>query len=111
MTIDEIAKRAHEDAKLLGWYDEGKVKSDLESLMMVVTEVVEAVEELRRSGPQIKYYNYGNPKPEGYGVEVADAIIRLLDFCAYKQIPIGDIIKEKLTYNLTRGYRHGNKEF
>lgn len=112
MTIDEIAKRAHEDAKSLGWYDEGKVKSDLESLMMVVTEVVEAVEELRGPNAKIaKYYYASSPKPEGYGVEVADAIIRLLDFCAYKQIPIGDIIKEKLTYNLTRGYRHGNKEF
>ena len=112
MTLNELAKRCHNDAESMGWYDEGKTKSDLELLLMIITEVVETVEELRKPEPQMHYYNSDKPtKPEGVAVELADTIIRLLDFCAYKQIDIEQIISEKLKYNLTRGFRHGNKQF
>ena len=110
MNINELALKCHADAKSLGWYDEGKTKSDLELLMMVVTEVAEAVEELRT--PNVGSFYYGpDGKPEGFGREMADTIIRLLDLCAYKNIPIEEIILEKMEYNLTRGHRHGNKPF
>jgi hypothetical protein len=110
MSINELAERVHRDAKSLGWYDEGKVRTDLETLMMVVTELAEAVDEIRdpKGSP---FYISDKGKPEGWGVEVADAIIRLLDFCAYKNLNIQGIIDEKLKFNLTRGYRHGNKLF
>ncbi len=109
MSLNGLAERCHSDAKSMGWYD-GEVKSDLESLMMVVTEVSEAVEELRNEGVDSHYYS-GNGKPEGFGVEIADTIIRLLDLCAYRDINIEQIVFEKLEYNLTRGKRHGNKPF
>jgi len=110
MNINKLAIRCHLDAKSLGWYDEGKVKSDLESLMMVVTEVAEAVEELRKDELVIEKPNEKG-KPEGFGVELADTIIRLLDICAYKEIHIESIILRKLEYNLTRGHRHGGKKY
>lgn len=111
MSINELAQKCHEDAKTLGWYDKGKTRSDLEALMLVVTEVSEAIEELRScpENPAFVYYVAG--KPEGYGVELADAIIRLLDLCAYRKLPIGELIEQKLKYNLTRGHRHGGKAF
>lgn len=117
--INETAQRAHADAKSLGWYDEGQVRSDLESLAMVITEVCEAIDELRNGGHEHYYNNIiladgtnaPSAKPEGYGVEVADAIIRLLDFAAYKGIDLEALIDEKLKYNLTRGHRHGNMAF
>lgn len=110
--ITTLAQRCHEDAKSLGWYDEGKTKSDIESLMLTVTELAEAVEELRKPyETEPVYYKPDSAKPEGYGVELADAIIRLLDLCAYKELDIGRIIDEKLAYNLTRGHRHGNKKY
>ncbi|RLD64906.1 MAG: hypothetical protein DRI84_07925 [Bacteroidetes bacterium] len=109
MTIKELANKCHADAKSLGWYDDGKTKSDLETLMMVVTEVSEAVDEIRKPDAKVRYIKNG--KPEGYGVEIADTIIRLLDYCSYKDINIESIILEKLKYNLTRGYRHGDKKF
>lgn len=109
MTIKELANKCHNDAKSLGWYDDGKTKSDLEILMMTVTELSEAVEEIRKPDAKVRYLKNG--KPEGYGVEIADAIIRLLDYCSYKGINIESLIKEKLKYNKTRGYRHGNKKY
>lgn len=126
--INETAQRAHLDARNMGWYDAGKVKSDLEALAMVITEVCEAIDELRKPAYVAKNPIYfmepdnfhtatlesgrrNGYKPEGYGVEIADAVIRLLDFAAYKGIDLEALIDEKLKYNLTRGHRHGNKAF
>jgi len=108
MDLKDISKRCHGDAKKLGWYDSGKVKSDVESLMMVVTELAEAVEELRVPEAQLEYKGK-NGKPEGVAVELADAVIRLLDLAEFKGIDLERVILEKLDFNLTRGYRHGNK--
>ncbi len=109
MNLNELAIRAHGDACELGWYDQGITKTDCESLMMVVTEIAEAVEALRL--PKEAYYEDSKTgKPEGYAVEVADAIIRLLDISAYKGWDMETIIVNKLDYNLTRGHRHGNKK-
>ena len=113
MTLNELARKCHEDAKSLGWYDEGKTKSDVENLMMVVTELAEAVEEIRNEKPAFYYHPTDDreiKKPEGIAVEIADAIIRLLDMSAYKGYDIETVIKEKLAFNLTRGYRHGGKK-
>jgi hypothetical protein len=41
--------------------------------------------------------------------EVADAIIRLLDFCGARGIDIDWHIKNKLRYNATREHKHGKK--
>lgn len=108
MTLKELAQRCHGDAKSLGWYDTGKTKTDVESLMLVVTELAEAVEELRVPDAQFEYKGK-NGKPEGFAVELADAVIRLLDLAQFKGIDLERVILEKLDYNLTRGYRHGNK--
>lgn len=92
-------------------------------VMLVVTELAEAVEELR-SGRRVDevYYidqsedNKGvelsalvdargfavNGKPEGFPVEIADAIIRLLDLCDLLNISASARIKEKLAYNAGR---------
>lgn len=107
-SINKLAKKCFEDAYERGWYD--PAKSDLETLAMVITEVCEAVEEIRNHQVAF-YYTKNSEKPEGWGVEVADAIIRLLDFAAYKGLDIGNLIETKLEYNLTRTYRHGGKEF
>lgn len=41
--------------------------------------------------------------------EIADAIIRLLDFCGARGIDIDWHIKNKLRYNATREHKHGKK--
>ena len=48
-------------------------------------------------------------KPEGVPIELADVIIRTLDFCAKRDIDIAAAIKMKLEYNKTRAFRHGDK--
>lgn len=103
----ELGKRIHSDNERNGWHDDWNVA---EKLMMVVTECAEAVDEIRHHHESDEvYYNVGSPKPEGFPVEIADAIIRLLDIAEEEKcldmLPV--VILEKLEYNKTRGFRHG----
>jgi NTP pyrophosphatase (non-canonical NTP hydrolase) len=49
------------------------------------------------------------PKPEGFGSECADVLIRLLDTCERRGVDLDWEIERKLAYNRTRGHRHGGK--
>jgi hypothetical protein len=48
-------------------------------------------------------------QPEGIPTELADAIIRILDVCAYHKIDIAAAVADKMAYNETREHRHGGK--
>lgn len=51
----------------------------------------------------------GLAKPEGFGSEAADVLIRLLDTCERRGVDLDWEIERKLAYNRTRGHRHGGK--
>jgi NTP pyrophosphatase (non-canonical NTP hydrolase) len=91
-------------AKQKGWHDDPR--SDLEVHMLIVSEVAEATEAVRNGA--LHFYMDG-AKPEGQAVELADAIIRILDFAGSKAWDIGGIIEKKIAYNATRPYKHGKK--
>lgn len=48
-------------------------------------------------------------KPEGFGVELADAVIRIADLAYLTGLDLGALILEKMTYNGTRPHKHGRK--
>lgn len=48
-------------------------------------------------------------KPEGIATELADTIIRILDYAAAVGIDIDAAIMAKHTYNKDRPYQHGGK--
>lgn len=50
-------------------------------------------------------------KPEGVPSELADVVIRVLDFCGTNGIDLEAMVLEKLDYNATRGHKHGGKKF
>jgi len=49
------------------------------------------------------------PKPYGVPIEIADVIIRALNFCGRHGIDIKKAIDEKMAYNKSRPFRHGGK--
>jgi NTP pyrophosphatase (non-canonical NTP hydrolase) len=115
MTLDELVKQSHELAKEKGWWDERptqalRICAIPEKLMLVVSELSEALEEYRSGNPPHWTYREGpGGKPEGFPIELADAFIRLADLCGALDLDIEDAIETKHAYNEQRPHRHGNK--
>lgn len=107
MTITELCKKSHEMSVSKGWYDSGD-RNIGELLMLTVSELSEALEELR-SGHTPKEVYVKDGKPEGFSIEIADAFIRLGDMCAYLDIDIEKYIMQKMEFNATRPNKHGRK--
>jgi len=80
-------------------------------LLLTIGELVEAHEELRAGhSPSEIYYNPEKPdKPEGFGVEIADAHIRLFDLEASRGIDSKANLELKSQYNAGRDYKHGRQ--
>ncbi len=106
--LADIAQEAFRIARQAGWWDEGKTKTKLECICLIHSELSEAVEELR--GEHLPFYLM-NEKPEGWIVELADAIIRILDLVEHENLTneLVYAIRAKMQYNKTRPYRHGGK--
>ena len=106
-TLNELAKQVHRNAVKHGWWRPARRLPEI--LMLCVSELAEALEEYR-DGHDVREVYYRKEKPEGVPIELADCIIRILDFCAYAGIDIEEAIRTKVKYNRTRPYRHGGKK-
>ena len=92
-TMAEWAKEIHENAVAHGWWEEDRTIGEICAL--IHSELSEALEEARAARPMMYVmdeYNgeyiqnpkyFGAKKPEGIAVELADAVIRVLDWMAY----------------------------
>lgn len=89
-----------------GWWDNERSFGDIVALCHC--ELSEAMEEHRNGHAPTEIYFNGD-KPEGIPIELADVIIRILDYCGKEGIDIGEAIAIKHAYNLTRPYKHGGK--
>lgn len=112
--LSEIISESYNTAVEKGWWEDDIERSVGTVLMLMVTELAEAMEEHRdgHALDEIWYQPEGSPKagkPEGVTVELADVIIRIADFCGHYKLPIHRAIREKLAYNKTRPHRHGGK--
>lgn len=133
MNLNVLAKDVHQNAINHGWWEKEREFGSLVALMH--SELSEALEEHRNGHEPTETYfpcenndcrnNYeGNCyknvdaykttcdiilKPEGIPAELADVIIRILDYCGKEGIDIEEAIRIKHEYNKTRPYRHGGK--
>ena len=108
--LNKLAERIHEDAKDRGWEDGASPWDRFgENMALITSELSEALEEWRNWN-NIIYFKPENPtKPEGIGVELADALIRLLHVCSVLNIDLDYIVELKMAYGRGRTYRHGGK--
>lgn len=115
LTLDEIVTKCYKTAEEHGWWDTAtpgeriaeEAVSIPEKLMLMVTEIAEAMEEYR-NGSEPYYIKDG--KPEGIAVELADCIIRIFDLAGFFGWDIAEAIDVKMAYNDSRPYRHGGKK-
>jgi len=68
-----------------------------EMLMLIVSEIAEAMEADRKDLNDDKL-----PHRDGLTVELADAVIRILDMCGGFNLDLGGALVEKLEYNAKR---------
>jgi hypothetical protein len=112
--INDLAERAHKNATNKGFWKD--VNLDLavpKHLMLAVSELSEAMEVHRN----LKQEDYTIPttqllwvdddgKPGGFGIELADTIIRILDLAEAHGINIQQCIFDKMSFNESRPYMH-----
>lgn len=92
-SLNELAELCHSIAVEKGFWD--KQRNIGEALMLIVTELAEAMEAHRHQDEQ------------NFKEELADTFIRLLDLCGGLNIDIEQEIYKKSVHNKTRPYKHG----
>ena len=127
-SIADWQKEIHRLAVSKGWWE--TERSPLEMHMLIVSEIAEATEAVRKKLPpffQYAMYSEQGPegscvfpiddtwdqdeKPEGELAEIADVVIRVMDYCGSKGWDLEEAIKLKHEYNKGRPHRHGGKRF
>jgi NTP pyrophosphatase (non-canonical NTP hydrolase) len=103
--LDSLAVDLHKNAVVKGFWPEVEDVDDIfiaKQLMMIVSEVVEAMEAIRKDKGE-----------EEITKEFADILIRTLDLYAglveagYTRQSLDYILKEKAEFNKTRPEKHG----
>ena len=93
MSLNELCNYCHSIAKEKGFWE--KERNVGEALMLIVTELAEAME------------GYRHQDEANFKEELADAFIRLLDLCGGLNIDIASEIAKKSEKNKARPYKHG----
>lgn len=125
-TLAEWTAEVHQLAVDKGWWPDGAEVNPLEKHMLIVSEIAEATEEARKGKPPIYQIVldcemscdppdptefYTHIKPEGEMVELADAVIRIMDYFGARGWDLEAAIQLKHEYNKTRPHRHGGKRY
>ena len=111
--IKELQNEIHQANVIAGWWTDLSTNMDLaeesrqgsrlgkalvaEKLCLIHSEVSEAMEGHRKNIPDDKL-----PHRLMLEVELADAVIRILDLCGALELDLAGAIAEKLDYNATR---------
>ena len=102
-SIAELQEAVHRTAVEHGWWE--KPRPIGEVLMLIVTELAEAMEAYRDGdGSSEKIPAFSKLEEE-----LADAIIRILDFAGGEGLDLEGALRSKMIYNEGRPYRHGGK--
>ncbi len=97
------AADSHQNAKDKGFWEPGTERNDSEMIMLVVTELAEAVEGLRHGNPPDDKV----PEFTAAEAEFADAIIRMMDQAHARGWRVAQAIEAKMKFNATRAHKHG----
>lgn len=101
-SLNELVNEIHGNNVKAGWWTdlatgERKQRNVGELLMLVVSEVAEGMEGHRKNLMDDKL-----PHRSMLEVELADAVIRIMDMCGGLGLDLGGAIEEKLNFNKTR---------
>ena len=106
--LSSLSRAMHMISVDSGFWDgellDGVDRNDAEAIALMHSELSEALEALRKPGPD-KHC----PEFNALDVEFADLLIRLFDFCGGRHIDIAGSLLAKAEFNCTRPYKHQKK--
>ncbi len=98
--LNRLADEVYSDNKAKGFWD--KERNVGEMLMLITSELSEGLEGHRKN-----LMDDHLPHRSSLEVELADAMIRILDMAGGLQLDLGGAVAEKLAYNRNRPHKHG----
>lgn len=108
--VQEMARDSFVNSEAHGFYEGQTITNDTIAmkLALIHAEISEALEEIRKNKAPTEIYTEGH-KPEGFPVELADAVIRIGDLCGWLGIDLEAAIIRKMAYNKSRPHKHGKQ--
>ena len=111
--LNKMAEIVYTNNKAKGFWD--KERNVGETLMLIVTELAEAMEAFRRGNlampplpdKELTRESFETMYKDSYEDEIADALIRILDLCGGTGIDLDFHVSQKVKYNQGRERLHG----